>query len=94
MPILPLLTSTAFDPEATKTLVSAFDTAWSVLQRSGSTLAAKENAIVTREALAKRIIAMGRTGGRDRQRLVNDALAHVGNSKWTPREGWPSAYEW
>jgi hypothetical protein len=49
MPTLPLLTSAAFDPEATKTLASAFDSAWSVLQRSGSTLAYDENAIVTLE---------------------------------------------
>ena len=94
MPILPLLTSAAFDPEATKTLASAFDSAWSVLRRSGSTLAADENAIVTREALAKRIIAMGRTGERDQHRLVNDALVHMANSKLISREGWPTAGEW
>jgi hypothetical protein len=73
MPILPLLKTAAFDPEATKTLASVFDSAWSVLLRSGSGLATDENAIVTREVLAKRIIAMGRTGERDQHRLVNDA---------------------
>jgi hypothetical protein len=49
MPILPLLTSATFDPEATKTLASVFDTAWSVLQRSGSTFADK-NVMVTPSA--------------------------------------------
>jgi hypothetical protein len=40
MPILPLSKTAGFDPEATKTLASAFDAAWDVLRRSGSTLAA------------------------------------------------------
>ena len=94
MPILPLLKTAGFDPEATKTLASAFDSAWSVLRRQVSTLAANENAVVTREVLAKRIVAMGRTGERDRQCLVNDALVHVANSKLFSHEGWPSAGEW
>jgi hypothetical protein len=94
MPILPLLKTAAFDPEATKTLASAFDSAWSVLKRSGSTLAADENAIVTREVLAKCIIAMGRTGERNQHRLMNDALAHVANSKLMSRERWPTAGQW
>jgi hypothetical protein len=59
MLILPLLKDPAFDPEATKTLASAFDTAWDVLRGSGSTLATDNNAIVTREPFAKRIIACG-----------------------------------
>jgi hypothetical protein len=86
MPILPLLKTKAFGPEATKTLASAFDTAWNVLRRSGSTLAADYNAIVTREVLAKHIIAMGRKGERDRQRLVNGALVHVSNCENTSRK--------
>jgi hypothetical protein len=84
----------AFDAEATKTLASAFDSVWSVLWRSGSTLATDENAIVTHEALAKRIIAMGRTGERDQHRLVNDSLVHVANSKFISREGRPTAGKW
>ena len=90
---LPLLTSAAFDAEAIKTLASAFDSAWIVLQRSGSTLAYDENAIVTREALAKRIIAMGWTGERDQHRLAN-TLVHEANSKSMSREGWPTVGEW
>jgi hypothetical protein len=94
MPILPLLETAAFDPEATEILASAFDTAWNVLRRSGSTLATEENAVVTREALAKRIIATGRTGERNRQCLVNDALVHMANSKLISHKGWPTAGEW
>ena len=62
MPIKVLLKTAAFDAEATKTLASAFDTAWSVLRRSGSTLAANNKAKITREVLAKQIIAMAETG--------------------------------
>jgi hypothetical protein len=78
MLILPVLKDPAFDPEATKTLASAFDTAWDVLRGSGSTLATDNNAIVTREPFAKRIIALWRTGERDRQRLVNERTRPCG----------------
>jgi hypothetical protein len=53
MPILPLLKTAPLDPDATKTLASAFDAAWNVMRRSSSTLAADDKAIVTREAFAK-----------------------------------------
>ena len=46
--ILSLLKSAGFDPEVTKALASAFDTAWDILQRSGSTLTADVNAIGAR----------------------------------------------
>jgi len=94
MTTLSQLETAPFDTEATKTLASAFDTAWNVLRRLGRTLAAHENAIVTREVLVRRIIAMGWTGERDRQRLLNCALVHVANSKFISREGWPTAGEW
>jgi hypothetical protein len=87
MPILSLLKSAGFDPELTETLRSAFETAWYVLQRSNSALAAEDKARVTREALAKRIVAMGRTGERNRERLVNAALVHLANSEMISRKG-------
>jgi hypothetical protein len=68
MPILPLLKTQAFNSDAAEALASAFDALWNVM------------AIITREVLAVRIIAMRRTGEKDRQRLVNDALARVANS--------------
>jgi hypothetical protein len=85
MPILPLLTSSGFDPESIETLRSAFETAWYVLERSGSVLVAGDKALVTHEALAERIVAMGRTGERNRERLVNAALVHVANSEMVSR---------
>ena len=77
MPIQQLLKTAAFDPEATKALASAFDAAWDVLRKSGSTLAENKRANMTREILAKQIIATGQTGERDQERLVKAALVHV-----------------
>jgi hypothetical protein len=77
MPIDSLLENAAFDLETTALLASAFDAAWDTVKKSGSPLAANENAASTRNLLAKRIIKMGQQGERDRQRLVDDALAHL-----------------
>jgi hypothetical protein len=85
MPILRLFRTAAFDPEATETLTSAFDTAWNVLRRSGSTLVANDKAVMTREVLATQIIALGRTGERNQERLVKDALAHVASCETISR---------
>ena len=87
MTTLSQLQTAAFDTEAIKTLASAFDTSWNVLQRSGSTLAADDMAIIAREALTKRIIAMGWTGERDRHRLVNCSLVQPANFKFISHEG-------
>jgi hypothetical protein len=87
MPILPLLKSSGFDPESIETLRSAFETAWYVLERSGSVLVAGDKALVTREALAERIVAMGRTGERNRERLVNAAPVHAANSEIISHRG-------
>jgi hypothetical protein len=65
MPILRLLKTAAFYPKETKIFASAFDTAWNVLRRSGSTLAANDQAAMTREMLAKQIVEMGQAGERD-----------------------------
>ena len=77
MPIDSFLENAAFDLETTALLASAFDSAWDTVKKSGSPLAANENAASTRNLLAKRIIKMGQQGERDRQRLVDDALAHL-----------------
>jgi hypothetical protein len=58
-----------------------------VLIRSGSALATGHKALATREALAERIIAMGRTGERNRERLVNAALVHVASPEMISRKG-------
>jgi hypothetical protein len=81
MPIVPLLASAgSFDPEATKILTAAFDTAWQMLKTSGNVLAAEYRAASTRELLAKRIIEMGSQGERNPRRLAEDALAHLANN--------------
>ena len=82
MPIRQLLTRSAsfFDPEATKALTAAYDTAWQMLKTSGNVLAADFRAASTRELLAKRIIEMGSQGERDPLRLAKDALAHLANN--------------
>ena len=77
MPIDSLLENAAFDLDTTALLASAFDSAWDTVKKSGSPLAANESAASTRDLLAKRIIKMGQQGERNRQRLVDDALAHL-----------------
>jgi hypothetical protein len=80
MPILPLLNSDGFfDPQATRILTAAFDTAWQMLKASGNVLAADYKAASTRELLAKRIIETGRQGERNPLRLAEDALVHLAN---------------
>ena len=80
MPIDKLLASAAFEPDTVALLASAFDTAWEAVKKSGSPLAAEDQAAATREALARRIIEAGKKGERDMQRLVDDALAHLTGS--------------
>ena len=83
MPIVPLLKSDGFfDPEATKILTGAFDTAWQMLKTSGNVLAADYRAASTRELLAKRIIETARLGERNPIRLVDDALSYLTNSRY------------
>ena len=81
MPIDSLLANTAFDSNTTTLLASAFDTAWDTVKKSGSPLAADDQAASTREVLARRIIETGQQGERDRQRLVEDALDHLTGPK-------------
>jgi hypothetical protein len=91
MPILQLLTTSAgyFDPEATKILTAAYDTAWQMLKTSGNVLAADFRAASTRELLAKRIIETGSQGERDPFRLAEDALAHLQIQTETASRGAP-----
>jgi hypothetical protein len=77
MSIGSFLENSAFDPDTIAILAAAFETAWDTVRKSGSPLAADDQAASTRERLAKRIVAMAQQGERDRQRLVDDALAHV-----------------
>lgn len=80
MPIASLLAKTAFDPDTTALLASAFETAWNTVKKSGSPLTADSEAASTRERLAKRIIELGKDGERNPKRLVDGALAHLAGS--------------
>jgi hypothetical protein len=74
MSIIPFLAKSAFDPEMIEVLASAFDIAWQRVKDSGSPLASDEAAAMTRETMAKNIIAAARTGERDKNRLIESAL--------------------
>lgn len=77
MSIIPFLSNSSFDPEMTDILASAFDTAWQRVQSSGSPLGLDEAAPVTRETLARKIIAAAQSGERNKNRLVESALASL-----------------
>jgi hypothetical protein len=61
----------------TDILASAFDIAWQQVKSSGSPLATAEAASVTRETLARKIIATAQAGERDKNRLVESALSSL-----------------
>ena len=77
MAIIPFLSKSSFDPEVTDILAAAFDVAWERVRSSGSPMAATDTADATRELLAKNIIALAQTGERDKNRLVEGALANL-----------------
>ena len=80
MSLVPLFANSAFDPETINVVSTAFDTAWQVVSKSGSPLAADPQAASARDLLAKRIIEMAQRGERDPHRLVDDALVHLVSS--------------
>ena len=80
MSILKLLGKHTFDVDTTIILASAFDAAWLAMQNSNSPFAADDRAAKTRDLLAQRIIAIAQRGERDKQRLVQEALAQFVNS--------------
>jgi len=85
MPIQRLLQAAAPDADTTMVAASAFETAWNILRKSGSTLAAADKSIVARQLLAEQIIALGRAGERDQERLVRGALVHVASCETISR---------
>jgi hypothetical protein len=80
MPVVPILANAGFDAETTLLLGSAFDAAWHAVKTSGNGHA-EVGASSSRDMLARRIIEMGRRGERNHDRLVEDALAHLENSR-------------
>ena len=77
MPIVPLLQEAAFDPETSRILATAFNTAWDKFKSSGSSLAEEACAPSTRALLAKQIIERARQGERSIKRLVEDGVGYL-----------------
>ena len=63
-----------FNPEEVSILTAVFDEAWKAVQKSGAASALNGEAEVTRETIARRIIAMALLGERDPGRLRDEAL--------------------
>ena len=74
-------------PDAVGTLIAAFDGAWQSIIASGARLSAQQSEL-TRELLAKYIIAQARQGELDQCRLRDGALLHLARSnlRRPPRE--------
>ena len=68
-----------FAPDAVGTLIAAFDGAWQSITTSGARLSAQQREL-TRELLAKYIIAQARQGELDQCRLRDGALLHLARS--------------
>ena len=67
--------SEGFDDEIVDIFGSAFEATWQSLQLSDSRLTYEPHIASTRELLAKWILVLGRQGERDRNQLVEKALA-------------------
>ena len=80
MPIIPLLTQSAFEPEMIDFLVSVFETAWKKVEQSGSKLASPRYRRSAQEIIAKRIIEMAQRGEREPTVLADDAVNFLDRS--------------
>src|SRR6476620_1206282 len=75
-----------FDDEIVDIFGSAFEAAWQSLQVSDSRLTHEPHIAYTRELLAKWILVLGMQGERDRDQLVEKALALLAQSNPDARE--------
>ena len=75
-----------FDDEIVDIFGSAFEAAWQSLQLSDSRLTHEPHIAYTRELLAKWILVLGEQGERDRNQLVEKALAFFAESNPEARE--------
>lgn len=69
-----------FDPDAVRTLIAAFDSAWQSVKASGAHVTSDKQVELTRATLAKYIIEQARHGERDQRRLCDGALLHLAQS--------------
>ena len=87
-PTLGLSVGEGFDAEIVDIFGSAFEAAWQSLQLSDSRLTHEPHIAYTRELLAKWILVLGRQGERDRNQLVEKALALLAQSNPEARESY------
>jgi hypothetical protein len=85
-PTFLLSVSEGFDDEIVDIFGSAFEAAWQSLQVSGSRLTHEPHIASTRELLAKWTLVLGEQGERDRNQLVEKALAFLAESNPGARE--------
>ena len=85
-PTFLLSVSEGFDDEIVDIFGSAFEAAWQSLQMSDSRLTHEPHIASTRELLAKWILVLGKQGERDRNQLVEKALALLAQSNPEARE--------
>ena len=85
-PTFLLSVSEGFDDEIVDIFGSAFEAAWQSLQVSDSSLTHEPHIASTRELLAKGILVLGKQGERDRNQLVEKALAFFAESNPEARE--------
>jgi hypothetical protein len=85
-PTFPLSVSEGFDDETVDVFGSAFEAAWQSLQVSDSRLIHEPRIASTRELLAKWILVLGKQGERDRNQLVEKALALLAESNPEARQ--------
>jgi len=86
IPTLGLSVGEGFDAEIVDIFGSAFEAAWQSLQLSDSRLTREPHIAYTRELLAKWILVLGEQGERDRNRLVEKALAFFAESNPEARD--------
>ena len=86
IPTLGLSVGEGFDAEIVDIFGSAFEAAWQSLQLSDSRLTREPHIAYTRELLAKWILVLGMQGERDRDQLVEKALALLAQSNPEARE--------
>jgi hypothetical protein len=87
-PTFLLSVSEGFDDEIVDIFGSAFEAAWQSLQLSDSRLTHERHVASTRELLAKWILVLGSQGERDRNQLVEKALALLVQSNPEARESY------
>ena len=68
--IIPFITINSFDPEMTRAMSAAFDSAWEQLAAAGHAATMPFRADVTRERIASAVIREARKGVSDPQKLV------------------------